>query len=373
VSLVFRKSGRVNVATYQLVPYLISVHPRGTHGAEIRPIEDLDANGTKLGDLLSYTLQGSIGRGPYRFPKSEDKSFRVADFKSSAQTLYATVTQGNRGIQSRINDEGTVVFERKSNHIEDIDFRNLIVLPRHGSYALMLTEKIGNYGVSSFLRKIITDTLGSNFHDVTVEVKALTTAADLNNANILLRGMEFQFPRRGDASGRRMGLTGPDGSLALRYKFRAATRLSNYTNATGEILDSSKVFGVLDTGLAENGLNVTGERLKELGLQADLQVTLPSGNHRSFTMGVDAGPALAYTLEPASDPGSGETDADRYKPSEEDFLRVAKEIVSDVAGNFGISETTSTYCVVPTSSSVEVPNGWEVVWNVPDHIAPDSP
>lgn len=362
------------MATYQLVPYLISVHPRGTNGAEIRPIEDLDANGTKLGDLLGYTLQGSIGRGPYRFPKSEDKSFRVSDFKSNAQTLYAIVTQGARGIQSQINDEGTVVFERESAHIEDIDFRTIIVLPRHGSYALMLTEKIGNYGVSSFLRKIISDTLRSNFHDVTVDIKPLTTAADLNNANILLRGMEFQFPQRGDASGRRMGLNGPDGSLAIKYKFRAPTKLSRFTNLGGEVLDASKVFGVLDAGLAENGINVTGERLKELGLQADLQVTLPSGNHRSFTLGVDAGPALTYTLDPAGQPGSGNTDADRYKPSEEDFLRVAKEIVSDVTGNFGITETTATYCIVPApSASVKVPNGWEVMWNVPDHIAPDSP
>jgi len=361
------------MATYQVVPYLISVKPRSSRGAEVRPLDDLDGRSTKLVDLISQTLVGAQAVGPFRFPRNEDTSFQVGPVSKNFRTVYFTVTQGSRGIESRLNDAGEIVFERRSDHIEDIDFRNVMIFPAHGKHAVLLTERIGNRGVASFLGKLIVDTMRQNFHDVTTEVRALTTAADLTNTNLRLKGMDFRFPLRNDPSGRRIDLSGPDGFFSLNYKFRAEQRLSNFTDDSGAQVDPSKVFGVLNTALTASGLGGTGETLKELGVEAEMHVLLPSGHQRSFTLGTDEGPALAYTLDPVTQAGTGDTVAERYRPTDEDFLRVAKEAVSDVAGSFGIGQTSATYCEVPNpADSVVVPTDWRVVWNVPDHLSTDS-
>ncbi|TQL55190.1 hypothetical protein [Subtercola boreus] len=324
-------------------------------------------------DLLAQTLVASKGHKPFAFAKKDDTTFVIASVFKDSQTIYFTVTQGSKGIESRIDDNGKIVFERKTGHTEHIDFRNVVIFPAHGKFAVLLTERIGNRGVASFLVKLISDTLRQNFHEVTTVIKALTTAADLKNTNLALRSLDFQFPDKNDPSAKLMDLSNADGSFSLRWRFRKARKLSNYTDATGAKLDADKIFAVLNPGLAANGLETSGERLKELGVTADLHVTLPSGNHRSFTLGMDEGPALAYTLEPKLKPTGDGTVADRFKPEDDDFLAVCKDAVSDVAGNFGIGTSSATYCVIPDpGEEVVVPSTWKVVWNVPDHIVPDS-
>lgn len=326
-----------------------------------------------LATLLARALVGAIDELPVSFPKSADTTYRVANTAQDGSTIFATVTQGSKGIESKIGSGGEVVFERNPDHIEDIDFRNILIFPTHGKYALLLTERIGTRGVASFLRKLLTDTLRENFHEVTTTIKALTTVADLETMDLRLRSLDFRFPANNDPNGRRLDMQRPAGEFSLRWKFREPSRLSNFTDESGAALDASRVFGAINPGLEAAGLHVTGDRLKELGVAADLHVTLPSGNKRSFTLGTDEGPALAYTLEPQTPvPGSsdGRSAEERVKPSNDDFLRVCKEAVSDVAGNFGIAQQTATFCRIPDPSiPVEIPQNWKVVWNVPDHLA----
>jgi hypothetical protein len=364
------------VATYQVVPYLISVKPRGSHGGEIRPLDDLDGKKTKLIDLLKFTLSGAVGKGPFAFARNNDTTHRIASTEQNDRTIFVLVTQGSKGIESKIGTSNTVVFNRTPNHIEDIDFRNVIIFPKHGKYAVLLTERIGNRGVAGFLGKLITETMRENFSEVTTSMKALTSVADLKTTDLLLRSLDFKFPASNDPSGKRIDMTKADGYFSIKWRFMQPRRLSNYTDGSGKKLDASRIFGVMDQGLVASGLDVSGERLKELGVEADLHVTLPSGNQRTFTMGSDEGPGLAYKLEPqVPQAGSGvsQTAVGLIRPTDDDFLRVCKEAVSDVAGNFGVTAASAKYCEIPDPSvSVVTPDNWKVVWNVPDHIAPGS-
>ncbi|MFJ2354494.1 hypothetical protein [Frigoribacterium sp. NPDC087798] len=368
------------MATYQVVPYRISVRPTRGTGADTRPLADVDGNKANLLDLIAQTLKKApLKRGAkaieYSFAKKEDTTYRLGDLRKGDNVLYSVVTRGSAGIQSKIMANGALAFTRSPDHIEDIDFRTMFVFPKGGKYAIMLTERIGTGGVSSFIAKLLTDTLKNALPKAMIDIKPLTTVADIANTNVMLNSIEYQFLRPTDPSGKFMDTNGADGVLSMKYKFGAKRRLDNYAGSSG--LDASKIFGVIDPGLSQHGINLTGDKMKNLKAQANLNVTLPSGNTRTFTLGIDEGPGLLYALEAKLAPATGggqKSAAALYRPSDVDFVRVCKEAIEDVKGSFGVLDTTSASCVKPSATgSVKVPASWKVVWNVTDNPAPNSP
>jgi hypothetical protein len=344
-------------------------------------LDDIDGNKVRLLDLIAQTLKPApvkAGRKAkeYALPKKDDTTYRLGELRKGADVLYSVVTRGSKGIESKITADGTLAFQRSPNHVENIDFRNMFVFPKGGKFAILLTERVGTGGVSNFLLKLLTDTLRNALPKAKIEIEALTTIADVANMKVLLNSVDFQFPRPKDKAGKFMDTRSADGVLTFSYKFRTERRLDKYTDASGSKLDASKVFGVIDPGLSLNGISLTGNQIKQSNAQADLHVTLPSGNKRTFTLGMDQGPGLLYAMEatvPTKGTGGTQSAAALYRPSDADFVRVCKEALTDISGTFGVLDTTAASCEKPSATgSVKVPSSWKVVWNVPDHTAPDS-
>ncbi|WP_157109225.1 hypothetical protein [Cryobacterium arcticum] len=306
-------------------------------------------------------------------------SFNVSGLRVGESAIYYTVSHGSRGIESSIgaSDEDEI-FDRKTKHVESIEFRNLVLFPKGASYALLLTERIGGRGIAAFNEKLLKDTIQAAVEGSIFSHTALVTAADLDNVPLLLNAVNFEFPSKTDPDGKFMDVSGLDGIFSLRYRFRKARKLSRYVGKDGEKLSASEVFGVLNPALTAAGLNGSGDNLKELGVKAKLNVTLPSGNTRTFTLGVQEGPALVYALEAEQSTShhtvsTGVQQESVDRPSVEDFLRVAREVVSDVSGSFTIPLNTVSDCYVPAGHEpVVCPPNWKVVWNEPDHTAASS-
>jgi len=367
------------MTTYQVAPYLLSVKPIRSEG-DIRPIDDIDARGSKLIDLVARTLTGAIGMAPFRVPKKDDVAYKVSDVRVGANAIFYVVTHGSSGIESRITGPDDDEFERTAKHIEDIEFRNLILFPAGASYALLMTERIGGRGIASFNAKLLKDTIQTNIEGSLFTHAPLATAADMAAIPLMFNAVNFEFPKKTDPDGRFIDISHLDGFFGLNFKFRKARPLSNFSNDNGK-LDVNKVFGVINPSLEAAGVRTTGKKLKKLGVKAKMNVTLPSGNSRTFTLGVQEGPALVYSLTKGA-PTPNQLDENGQpvlqdeieRPDDSDFVRVAKDIVSDVKGSFTIPGSAVTDCAVPNvHDPIEVPSTWKVVWNVPDHTIPDTP
>lgn len=361
------------MTTYQVSPYLFSARVRGSVPPDLRPLDDLDAKGTSLHSLLAKTLTAARKKGPFSFPHRDDVTYSVTTVKAAQRSVYFVITQGSRGIESTISENGTLLHKRKPGHVEEIAFRCLAVFPKHGKHAIVALERVGNNGVAGFLQKLVPETLRTMFHDVVTEFRPLVTAADVADTKLRLNAISFRFPEKTDPDGKRLDMGPPAGFLTVNYRFRAAKKLTNFTDANNKKIEPHKVFGVLSDQLSETGFASSATGLLEMGVHADMHVTLPSGNDRTFTLGVQDGPALAYGLTPGEPGVASGSVARRIRPSDQDFIRVCKEILTDIEGTYSVKESTQALCEIPNKAKkIAVPESWKVVWSVPDHTAPAS-
>ena len=367
------------MTTYQLAPYLLSVKPIRSEG-DIRPINDIDARGTTLIDIVARTLTGAIGSAPFRIPNNDDVAYKISDVRVGANAIFYVVTHGSSGIESKITGPDDDEFERTTKHIEDIEFRNLVLFPANASYALLMTERIGGRGIAAFNAKLLKDTIQANIEGSLFTHAPLATAADMAAIPLMFNAVNFEFPKKTDPEGRFIDMSRLDGFFALNFRFRKARPLSNFADEDGN-LDVNKIFGIINPSLEAAGVRTTGKKLKKIGVKAKMNVTLPSGNSRTFTLGVQEGPALVYPLtkgvptpNQVDDDGQPVLQEEIERPEDSDFTRVAKDIVSDVKGNFTIPASAVSDCVLPDAHDpIEVPPTWKVVWNVPDHTVTDTP
>ena len=353
--------------TYQLAPYLLWIKPAYSHG-DIRPIDDIDLNGLTMQDLLARTLAAVLNK-PLQSPKRSDTEFKVVDVMLGERCLYFEVTVGSSGIESEITaPDDDQAFSRTVRHVENVRHRNIVVFPEGGEYAILMTERIGTGGVSSFTERLFKDTIQENLKRTIFSQKALLSAAELGDLPIMVNSVSFEFPQQRDEQGRLTDMGVAAGKLHFRLKLTRARKLVGFTKGKGKgaKIDPSLVYGVIDESLQQAGFGFRGKKLMKAGVRAKVGVELPSGNKRSFTVGEREGPALVYSLGKVE--AVGEADQELNKPGNDVLVNVARDILTDVKGNYGVRKKTVDYCVLPaTRVPIEVPKGWKEVWRGPNH------
>ncbi|MCM3614599.1 hypothetical protein M3672_09135 [Microbacterium enclense] len=359
--------------TYQLAPYVVWIKPTRSQG-DIRPLDDIDANGLTMRDLIARTLTGAMGNS-YSLPKKPDVGFRVSDVRVGNRSLYFEVSAGSRGVESEIAlpDEASG-FSRTVNHVENVKFRHLVVFPKGGTHAVLLAERIGVGGVSSFVGRLLKDTIQENVPGSLFTMNALLSAAELRQIPIMVNSVSFEFPQHRDEQGRLSDVGAAAGKLNFRLKLTRARKLDGFTKGKGKDtkIDPELIYGVIDEALSQAGFGFRGRRLMQSkGVKAKVGVELPSGNKRSFTLGEREGPALVYPLGTVK--SADAADEERHKPGDDVLVSVARDIVTDVRGSYGVKRSTADDCVLPDSHDpIEVPKDWKVVWRVPDHTDASS-
>lgn len=354
--------------TYQLAPYLLWIKPIRSQG-DIRPLDDIDASGLTMRDLLARTLTAVIGV-PHRLPKKLDTEFKVTEVRVGARCLYFVVSVGSSGIESEIAAPGEPeAFNRTVKHVESVKYRNLVVFPKNGTHAVFMTERIGVGGISSFIERLFKDTIQENISGALFTQKALFSAAELGDLPIMVESVSFEFPQQRDETGRLTDLGAAAGKLNFRLKLTKAKKLVGFTKGKGKNarIDPNLVYGVIDEALSQSGFGFRGRKLmKTKGVRAKVGVELPSGNKRSFTVGEREGPALVYPLGQVK--SEDEAEQELNKPDDATLVSVARAILTDVKGSYGVKRSTADDCVLPDSHDpIEVPTEWKRVWNVPDH------
>ena len=358
--------------TYTLAPYLLWIQPKHSQG-DIRPLDDVDANGLTMRDLLLQTLTGVLD-SPKRMPKKPDVSFTVVDVRAAARCLYFEVALGSSGIESEITGPGQPKpFSRTIKHLESVRYRNLIVLPKGGTHAVLMTERIGNGGVSAFTERLFKDTIQENLDGSLFTQKALMSLADLTALPIMVNSVSFEFPQQRDEDGRLTDLGAAAGKLLLRLKLTNARKLAGFTKGKGQKtrVAPNLIFGVIDEALNQAGIPLKGKALLKSGIKAKVGVELPSGNSRSFTVGEREGPALVYPLGQVASPD--DADGPTKKPGEDVLVEAGRDILKDVKGNYGVKSGTPADCVMPKPHDpVKLPETWKAVWREPDHTDSSS-
>lgn len=359
-----REPGRGSMPLHQLAPYVISMRDAGSIGADKRPIDNLNGKGERLVDILGFTLKAA-GKALYQFPKQEDTSFTVSRVLKGKNVLWVETVMAIKGIESEFTDgKGETAFKRMHTHNEHITFRSLFLFPSGGHHAFLLTERIGNSGVVTFLRNLLIRSTHANYHGTHIDIDALTTVRDLADADVRLKSINFIFPGGKDPSGRFADPNDPDGHFTMKYNFGHKRKISKFLD--GDKVDPSKIFGVLTPAIGALAGTATPDSLKQMGVRASLNVMLPSGHERTFTLGSQDGPSLMY---PIGDLDQGGQESARRaattprRPGDDRFIIACKDAIADVEGTYGVTSAHQDECQKPARSlPIAPPKGWEVTW-----------
>ena len=141
------------MTTYQLVPYLVSVRPRG-YESDVRPLFDVDAQGTALIDVISKIFSSARGR-TFVDPRDTSKALEIARLQRGDRALFVELQPGRAGVSSLVRKQDGTSFEREVRDTEFTPIRHVYFFPSGGSYALLFAERIGQSGALNYVHSTL--------------------------------------------------------------------------------------------------------------------------------------------------------------------------------------------------------------------------
>lgn len=339
------------MSRYLVAPYLFQIKARGIHGSPAMPIDNIDGKNTSLQAATGEILSALLTKQEFFDHLDGNKQYEIRDLQNYAgKAFLLTVAPGRRGLESDIVTPTGQKTARTAKDAEFIPLRHLVFFPDNSYSAIIFAERFGRYGVLTFLRTCMYQTMVERFAALTTRIDPLTHLAALTQASY--KKIAFKTPAKGDASGKLMDF---GNSIDIELTVKHPRKVQDLITQDGK-LSRHKVFGVLRDESSSSGLKPPPVKA---GWDVSLTVELKNGQTRTFDLD-DDGPALVYPLSGAV-LSNGTLVPSSTRPSDDDFLSVCNEILSDVEGQYGITSSSRVGdSSIFKSWKSSNPNPWKV-------------
>lgn len=352
------------MTTYQLVPYVVSVHVRGKRD-ELRVLSDYDNKHNSIVDAYAQILAAHRGLDMVN-PKATEQRFKVDRVRQKDGCVFAVVEPGRSGIVSRLEKPSAIV-PRDYGDTEFVPLRQMLVYKPGQYQALLLMEKAGLFGSKTLTQCVLQESFTRRHRRLTLAIDPAVSEAAVRQimAEQPIKALVFHRPMPKDNTGNSLMLGEPVVDLEVRMspprrKFFSRGGLADST------VTSDSLLGVLAPVLhADRSAAAAVATLNEEGWESGLELKMPSGTTR--TVNVTRQDAITMSF-PIAVTGSLDD-----RPSDAEFLRACQAAVEDMATRdraqtdtsriLGLSEGDGALC---HTDGAECNTGteWEAVWGV---------
>lgn len=352
--------------TYQIVPYLVHAHVRGKPN-ETRPVDDLDARGAQLQDVILRIFDGVRSRGELVDPKNAERKLRVQRLSSGASCVLVELEPGRSGISSQIEKPPAkksgvataTTITRDRADTEYIPARHAFYFAPGSHQAILLAERVGVSGAITFINELISKTAAKYYPDLVFLLRPAMTGEVMRELtkDAPVKTLVFTRPRPTDTTGATMMIGGEQFDVEVRLKAprRQKFQRKALRGKSGEV-DRDSLVGILSTVLANQGDAIAVQRLLDANWSAATEVTLPNGAVRTIDVSSSDAVTMSFPIEESHPSGD--------RPSDEDFAASCVKTLEVFEGSYGVNPTRVQAWKwqddewEPKAGE----KGWEVVW-----------
>ncbi len=343
---------------YQLVPYLLQVHVRGKP-SETRPVDNIDAKGTTLLDVLARSADALRGK-TLLDPEDSNRKLRLTRVRTGDRMLFIEFEPGRAGLKSTI--EGDTIFKRKEGDTEYTPLRYAIYFPSGSHAAILLAERAGQASCVTMASRFLISNFGTMLGDLILTVNAAVTGDVMNQMTRErpIKSLVFTRPVGRDVSAKLMHEAGV--TVPMEIRFRAPRRRSWRWNelpadASGDITAES-LLGILAPEIGETG-DGAASRLLDQGWDVATEVKFANGATRTVNVTSHSSITMSFPIhDPDQNPDAGQPDDDEFRQACVRTYELFKDQYG-IRGDVGIH-------VVWDDEEWTAPAGmsaWKVVWD----------
>lgn len=354
-------------STYQLVPYLLSVHVAGKP-TETRPIDNLDGKGRTLQDAVLRIFDGLRGRGELVDPGNPDRKLRLVRLSNGDSCVLVELKPGRSGIASDIeqahdgNGAPPAPIRRTRRDTEYIPVRHAFYFPAGSHHAILLAERAGVSGAITFLSELLRKTFRGYFGDLILEVNPAVTGEVMRSLTTgrPVKSLVFTRPTPQDTTGKTMFVAGESYELEVRLKTprRRSWGWDTLPKRDNEVSRES-LLGALSVALGGGGTDDEIRELLDHEWSAATEVKLASGTTRTVDVASSRAVTMTFPIE--------EQSATDDRPTEADFVSACEATLEVAAGQYGMTpDRIKRYAW--SDQNWELPDGqqrWKVIWDEP--------
>lgn len=351
------------MTTYQLVPYLVSVHIARKQD-ETRPLDDIAGGkedlATELAGLLAAHKGGlRVEAGVSQTPAQ----LQVDSVQVGQRTLYTVIAPGRSGVQSTIRRLSGETVDRNFADHELIGVRHVLFYPPNGHRAVLFAERVGNSGAITGLIRLVKAAWKTRFPETVISFEAAMSEQALAGTLAMQPIKQLVLTRP----------TAPNGSLmiggqsstvttAIRpprgKKWKAKDFSQTGDDSTETVLSEhgvlSAVAPILRPGVDPDK---AAQAMIDEGWQVAVTLKLKGGTERT----VNVGSTTAVTMSLQIIEGENEPD---HRPDDAEIADASRKVISDgLLEPWDIHPTSASACTWSDDEIVD-PGDWKAVWDV---------
>lgn len=355
------------MTTYQLVPYLISVHVKGKP-TETRALDDLFAGGERLEDELASLLAAHQGLLLVEPVPKDPLRLRIDATGKGLRQLDCIVAPGRSGVESKIRRTDGSELDRGFRDIELVPLRHFLTYGAHAHRAVLFAERVGGAGAITALSKFLKAMWASKHGNTTLEIAPALSEAAMAGAVDSRPIKRFRLVRAKSPTGDlRVGQHAVDCVVDVRPRSRGGTWSLKELLGGAEAKASnvlSAVSPALYPGVTAEDRDALAQQMLDDGWLVAVTIKLEGGTERTVYVEDKSSVSMSFAII------EGEL-APSVKPTREEFVAACQRVIEDgMLSEWGLDPTWASMCRWSDVGWTDGA-GWKVQWDVLDEPAPD--
>jgi hypothetical protein len=350
------------MATYQIVPYLISLAVR-SKPSETRRMDDLDGSGLDILDVAGGIF--TTHRAPLRLRNPSNLTapiHQITSVRRGDRAVFVVIAPGETGIASEVEHANGTHTVRSPKDTEWTDLRHVVYRSPGSHRALLLAERVGQRGAVSPIAGVLRDAWSaSKGRDAILKVNAATSEEHMRQAieDSPITGLRFTLPNPNDPNLAAMSVGGQRTNVELRLRPKrkrgqpSPWTIGRFRKGDEPLITTllSEVTPILMRGADPEAAAIA---LLEQGWRTKVEVKLPGGTKRTIDVATDLSVTMSFPVV------EGRDDLDD-RPTDVEFADACNRVIETLYPGEAGGPDPCTW----GSDECDTVKGWKVVWDEP--------
>lgn len=343
------------MATYQIVPYLVTARLR-EFGGEDRPVHDMDANGLHLRDVLANIFDSAKGK-TFVDPDSNARHLEIGSVHVGARAVFVVVRPGRSGIESTLNKSDGSTIARETADTEFVPIRYLFYFPSGGRSAILLAERAGPHSAIKLVNMLIDKALLRHKGELVLVIAPAVTEEIMRTLikDQPIKALVFTRPRPNDPDGRHWNIANHSAKFNVSVTPpRRARWTFNDLFGSGDV-DARKLLGqvtpILKPDVKDRQAAINA--LLDDGWESSMRVQLKNGAERLVSMTTHPASTMSFAVV------EGDLD-NAARPDDVQFEDGAVNVLTMFEGQFAVRDVAGQRPLWNTKEWENASTRWEV-------------